>query len=205
MRYIEENPVRAGFAASASAWRWSSYRANALGEDDALRHAAPALLFARALARASARRVRGVVRRRYFRAYPALPDQLSPLEHFGRDVRGVLIRRVADGLGAFGGELRADFRRTQDGDALRVEPVDDAARACPRARADPCTPTASNPGRPDSETVGTSGRALERSRPVTAIALRRPDLTCGTSAKMLPKASCTSPATSAAVSGPVPL
>ena len=36
MRYIEENPVRAGFAASASAWRWSSYRANALGEDDAL-------------------------------------------------------------------------------------------------------------------------------------------------------------------------
>jgi len=36
MRYIEENPVRAGLAPSAGAWRWSSYRANALGEEDAL-------------------------------------------------------------------------------------------------------------------------------------------------------------------------
>jgi putative transposase len=36
MRYIEENPVRAGLAASPGAWPWSSYRANALGEDDAL-------------------------------------------------------------------------------------------------------------------------------------------------------------------------
>jgi putative transposase len=36
MRYIEENPVRAGLATSPAAWRWSSYGANALGEDDAL-------------------------------------------------------------------------------------------------------------------------------------------------------------------------
>jgi putative transposase len=36
MRYIEENPVRAGLAVSPGAWPWSSYRANALGEDDAL-------------------------------------------------------------------------------------------------------------------------------------------------------------------------
>lgn len=36
MRYIEENPVRAGLAAHAGAYRWSSYRANALGEDDDL-------------------------------------------------------------------------------------------------------------------------------------------------------------------------
>jgi len=36
MRYIEENPVHAGLAPSPPAWRWSSYRANALGEDDAL-------------------------------------------------------------------------------------------------------------------------------------------------------------------------
>jgi putative transposase len=36
MRYIEENPVRAGVAPSPGAWRWSSYRCNALGEDDAL-------------------------------------------------------------------------------------------------------------------------------------------------------------------------
>jgi putative transposase len=36
MRYIEENPVRAGLAPFPGAWRWSSYRANALGEDDAL-------------------------------------------------------------------------------------------------------------------------------------------------------------------------
>jgi len=36
MRYIEENPVRAGLAAHPGAYLWSSYRANALGEDDAL-------------------------------------------------------------------------------------------------------------------------------------------------------------------------
>jgi putative transposase len=36
MRYIEENPVRAGLAPSTAAWRWSSWRANALGEDDSL-------------------------------------------------------------------------------------------------------------------------------------------------------------------------
>jgi len=36
MRYIEENPVRAGLAPSPEAWRWSSYRCNALAEDDAL-------------------------------------------------------------------------------------------------------------------------------------------------------------------------
>ena len=64
MRYIEENPVRAGLAAHPGAYPWSSYRANALGEDDALvtphphyyslgrspaaRRAAYAALFARA-------------------------------------------------------------------------------------------------------------------------------------------------------------
>ena len=36
MRYIEENPVRAGLAVRPGAYPWSSYRANALGEDDAL-------------------------------------------------------------------------------------------------------------------------------------------------------------------------
>ena len=36
MRYIEENPVRAGLAARPGAYPWSSYGANALGEDDAL-------------------------------------------------------------------------------------------------------------------------------------------------------------------------
>jgi putative transposase len=36
MRYIEENPVRAGLAAHPGAYPWSSYRANALGEDGPL-------------------------------------------------------------------------------------------------------------------------------------------------------------------------
>jgi len=64
MRYIEENPVRAGLAAQPGAYPWSSYRANALGEDNSLltphphyyslgrsqeeRRAAYAALFARA-------------------------------------------------------------------------------------------------------------------------------------------------------------
>jgi putative transposase len=36
MRYIEMNPVRAGLVREAGAYRWSSFRANALGQDDAL-------------------------------------------------------------------------------------------------------------------------------------------------------------------------
>jgi putative transposase len=35
-RYIEENPVRAGLAREPSTYRWSSYRANALGARDSL-------------------------------------------------------------------------------------------------------------------------------------------------------------------------
>lgn len=35
-RYIELNPVRAGMVSHPSAYRWSSYRSNALGEADAL-------------------------------------------------------------------------------------------------------------------------------------------------------------------------
>jgi putative transposase len=36
MRYVEENPVHAGLARSPGDWPWSSYRCNALGEEDAL-------------------------------------------------------------------------------------------------------------------------------------------------------------------------
>lgn len=36
MRYIESNPVRAQLVTRPGAYRWSSYRANALGQDDAL-------------------------------------------------------------------------------------------------------------------------------------------------------------------------
>jgi putative transposase len=34
MRYIEDNPVRAGLAREPGAWRWSSFAANALGRED---------------------------------------------------------------------------------------------------------------------------------------------------------------------------
>lgn len=36
MRYIESNPVRARLVTRPGAYRWSSFRANALGQDDAL-------------------------------------------------------------------------------------------------------------------------------------------------------------------------
>ena len=36
MRYIELNPVRAGIVRRPAQYPWSSYRANALGEEDAL-------------------------------------------------------------------------------------------------------------------------------------------------------------------------
>ena len=34
MRYVELNPVRAGLASEPGKYRWSSYRANALGDED---------------------------------------------------------------------------------------------------------------------------------------------------------------------------
>ena len=40
-RYIELNPVRAGIVADPAHYGWSSYRANALGEPDALLTAHP--------------------------------------------------------------------------------------------------------------------------------------------------------------------
>jgi hypothetical protein len=36
MRYIELNPVRAGIVARPEQYRWSSYAANALGEDNCI-------------------------------------------------------------------------------------------------------------------------------------------------------------------------
>jgi putative transposase len=36
MRYIERNPVHAGLVAVPAHYRWSSHRANAFGEADAL-------------------------------------------------------------------------------------------------------------------------------------------------------------------------
>jgi putative transposase len=44
MRYIEANPVRAGLAQRPEDYRWSSYRANALGEPDCLLTPHPAYL-----------------------------------------------------------------------------------------------------------------------------------------------------------------
>jgi putative transposase len=43
-RYIELNPVRAGMLADPAGYRWSSYRANALGQPDALVTAHPLYL-----------------------------------------------------------------------------------------------------------------------------------------------------------------
>lgn len=67
MRYIELNPVRAGLVRHPADFRWSSYRANALGEPDALvtphaayyalgRHAAERLAAYRATFRSRAPR-----------------------------------------------------------------------------------------------------------------------------------------------------
>ena len=67
MRYIELNPVRARIALGAGDYRWSSYGANALGEDDLL--LTPHGLYA-ALGRSSMER-RAVYRRGF-------PDSYAP-------------------------------------------------------------------------------------------------------------------------------
>ena len=42
-RYVELNPVRAGLAADAAEWRWSSAKSHLLGRDDRLVRVAPML------------------------------------------------------------------------------------------------------------------------------------------------------------------
>ncbi|TAL00556.1 MAG: transposase [Rhodospirillaceae bacterium] len=86
-RYIELNPVRNGLAASASAYRWSSYRANADGQADALitPHPIYIALGATPEARAS--------------AYRALFDEAIP------DATLTAIRSATNG----GAELSADY------------------------------------------------------------------------------------------------
>ncbi len=63
----------------------------------------------------------------------------------------------------------------------------------------------SNPGKPDSFSVGTSGSALEREIEVTAIGRRRPAFTLGTAAEMFSNRIWTSPPSTAAIEGPLPL
>jgi putative transposase len=67
MRYIEENPVRAGLAGDPDAYRWSSFGANAWGRDDPV--VTPHALYC-ALGRSpEARRAR--YRAMFWRALPA--------------------------------------------------------------------------------------------------------------------------------------
>jgi len=67
MRYIEENPVRAGLAGDPDAYRWSSFGANAWGRDDPL--VMPHALYF-ALGRSPERR-RARYRAMFWRALPA--------------------------------------------------------------------------------------------------------------------------------------
>ena len=64
---------------------------------------------------------------------------------------------------------------------------------------------ASKPGKPDSATVGTSGRCAERVAPVCAITFSLPAFTCGRIAVGLSESTCTSPATRAITAGAPPL
>ena len=63
----------------------------------------------------------------------------------------------------------------------------------------------SNPGRPDSATVGTSGKLDERLGLPIASTRRRPAVTCGSAEGIVTKLICTSPAISAVSCPAVPL
>ena len=73
MRYIELNPVRAGIVAQAEDFRWSSYRANALGYTDPI--VTPHPLYY-ALGRSP--EARRNVYARFVRSGFARPDSASP-------------------------------------------------------------------------------------------------------------------------------
>ena len=64
---------------------------------------------------------------------------------------------------------------------------------------------ASNPGRPDSATVGTSGYAGARVAEVTANARSFPDLICGSDGGRLSNINCTCPAIRSCNAGALPL
>lgn len=92
MRYIELNPVRAGLVGAPEAYRWTSYRAHAMGEPSVLLTAHPLYL---RLGETSAERSRS------WRAFceQGVPDtELSEL----RDAiqQGRILRGVEDGVGS---------------------------------------------------------------------------------------------------------
>ena len=64
---------------------------------------------------------------------------------------------------------------------------------------------ASNPGRPDSTSVGTSGANVVRFRLAIAIARRRPARTCGSAGGVVFIITSTSPAIRLMVAGAMPL
>ncbi len=63
----------------------------------------------------------------------------------------------------------------------------------------------SYPGTPDSATVGISGAALDRARPVMASPFSRPARTCGSEGRGLVHMTCTWPLTRSTSAGPAPL
>ncbi len=102
-RYIELNPVRAGMVEHPAEYRWSSYRANAHGEENALSGA-----HALYLALAPDAMVRQSAYRELFRSAlePGLVDQLREATngnyalgnaHFLAEIEQALGRRVVRG------------------------------------------------------------------------------------------------------------
>lgn len=103
-RYIELNPVRAGMVAHPAEYRWSSYRANAQGEADALVHPHP--VFAALDVDASSRQA---AYRELFRheLEPGLVDEIRKATNgnfllgdsrFAASVAATLGRRVQPGV-----------------------------------------------------------------------------------------------------------
>src|SRR5581483_3487434 len=74
----------------------------------------------------------------------------------------------------------------------------------PAGASSPYQAVASNPGKPNSATVGTSGKDAMRRDPVVATARSLPSLTCG-STTLSPNMSCTSPRRTSAIAGAAPL
>ncbi|MFA7669671.1 MAG: transposase [Burkholderiaceae bacterium] len=102
-RYIELNPVRAGIVAHPADYRWSSYRANAQGEDDKL--VRPHELYLR-MGRAAGSRQAAYRELFRYELEPGLVDQLRQATNgnyvlgsprFADELASVLGRRVTPG------------------------------------------------------------------------------------------------------------
>lgn len=129
------------------------------------------------------------------------------LAHFGELIplkRGELRRRAWNEARAFALQALLNIGRAHYFLHLGVD-LAAMSGGVPAGANSPIQLLTSNPGKPNSATVGTSGNATVRARPIDAIARSLPAFTCGSTVGIVANDNCVWPLNKSAIAGELPL